>query len=170
VEAGSYFETRLRELLPERFIVAVQSPVDGLINSECNVITGFSDTVALSTVRFAGYENLDYGVGVNRFSKNPMSLATKQDDHQWSQFVNWIVSAIFYAEEKGIVQTNAWEMPLIRFYGPLFDNLFREAVAAVGSYAEVYERNLQMDIPRGGLHFVNSLLRGPQHYPRPRMI
>jgi hypothetical protein len=167
VEAGSFFETRLRDLLPERFIVPVQSPVDGLINSQCNAIAGTSEAVALSAVRRSGYDSLAYTVGKNRLSIRPMALATRQDDHQWNQFVYWIVSTIFYAEEKGVIQMTADDLPLVRFFGPTYDSMLREAVAAIGSYKEIYERNLEMDIPRGGLNLVNKLLRGPQHYPLP---
>lgn len=79
-----------------------------------------------------------------------MALVTRQDDHQWSTFVYWIVSALFYAEEQGIEQSSASKMPITNLFGPLYSRMLRDAVEAVGSYSEIYERNAQDQIPRGG--------------------
>ena len=35
------------------------------------------------------------------------------------------------------------------------------------SYADIYQRNAQSEIPRGGLDLLNYLLSGPQQYPLP---
>jgi hypothetical protein len=146
-----------------------QLTVEGLVAEECNVIAGGVHDVSLSSVRETGYTGL-YQTGSRRFSKDPLALVTREDDVQFSKFVYWIVSVLFYAEEQGITQETANELPLVSLFGPLFFNTFRDAVGAVGSYGEIYVRNVQADVPRGGLNMVNELLSGPQHYPRPGVV
>lgn len=81
--------------------------------------------------------------------------------------MNWVVSAIFYAEEEGITQSAATSMPVVNLFGPLYSRMFRDAIEAVGSYGEIYTRNAEDQIPRGGLNLLNVNPFGPQHYPYP---
>lgn len=92
-------------------------------------------------------------------------LMTRQDDLQFPTFVYWVVAALFYAEEAGITQTTANQMPVVNLYGTAFARMFRDAV---GSYGEAYEKNeARVDSipPRGGRNLQNSNPYGPQHYP-----
>ena len=173
VSRGTTFEERLTSLFPERFIVArpnSELTLAGLRNGECNVIGGGVVDVSLSSVQGADYDG-PYETGENRYSKDPLALVTRQDDAEWSDFVWWIVSAIFYAEENDITQETAMDrMPKVNLFGPLFVNMFKNAVAAVGSYGEIYAREAERDVPRGGLNLVNTLLEGPQHCPLPGVV
>jgi hypothetical protein len=172
VNQGTTFEDRLKTLFPERFIVPRQSgelTVEGLVSGECNVIAGGVVDVSLTSIRNTGYDG-PYQTGSGRYSKDPLALVTRQHDEQWSAFVYWVVSSIFYAEEEGITAETANEMPLVSLFGPLFFNMFRDAVRAVGNYGEIYERRAQADVPRGGLNLVNVKLSGPQHYPLPGTV
>jgi hypothetical protein len=172
VNQGTTFETRLKTLFPERFIVPRQSgelTVEGLLSGDCNVIAGGVVDVSLTSVRNTGFSG-PYQTGSSRYSKDPLALVTREEDVQWSRFVYWIVSAIFHAEEQGITQATANEMPTVNLFGPLFFNVFKDAIAAVGSYGEIYQRRAQADVPRGGLNLVNELLSGPQHYPLPGVV
>lgn len=96
-----------------------------------------------------------------------ISLFISLDDPQWSAFVYWIVSATFYAEEEGITQATATRMPTVNLFGPLYSRMLRDVIEAVGSYSEIYERNAEDQIPRGGLNLLNVNPLGPQHYPLP---
>lgn len=169
VNQGTTFETRLQTMFHERFVVPQQSgelTVEGLVAGECNVIAGGVVDVSLTSIRNTGYDG-PYQTGSSRYSKDPLALVTREDDVQWSKFVFWIVSAIFYADEMGITQDTASELPTIGLFGPLFFRMFQDAVGAVGNYGEIYERQAEADVPRGGLNLVNRLLSGPQHYPLP---
>lgn len=173
VSRGTTFEELLSSLFPERFIVPRQNSeltLAGLTNGECNVIAGGVVDVSVTSVKGADYDG-PYETSENRYSKDPLALVTRQDDVQWSSFVWWVVSAIFFAEENDITQQTAMEqMPQVGLFGPLFYDMFRNAVAAVGSYGEIYAREAENDVPRGGLNLVNELLSGPQHYPLPGVI
>ena len=61
-------------------------------------------------------------------------------------------------------------LPEVGLFGPKFADMFRNAVAEVGSYADIYDRNAEAELSRGGLNTVNFLLRGPQHYPLPGIV
>ncbi|CAB9503211.1 extracellular solute-binding protein [Seminavis robusta] len=110
-----------------------------------------------------------YGSGGDVQEEN-YCLATVGDDHDWSAFVYWIVEAITFAEEEGINSTTSVRMPEVLLYGPSMKRMFRDAILAVGSYAEIYERNLQTLIPRDGRNMLNPGLNGPQHYVLPGII
>ena len=132
VNNGTTYEQRLTQLFPARFVVIQESGIAGMISGACNAIAGGAVDVATSTVQAAGYTG-PYQTGNNRYSEDPLALVTRQDDVQWSSFVFWIVSAIFYAEEQGINSTTAFQgMPVVNLFGPTYANMFRDAVEAVG--------------------------------------
>ena len=192
---GSSYEAMLRLLIPEPFIVLVDDKaddssdsapaVDGLRRGECNAIVGSLSSVAKATVlkqdkgdmrTEAGYSIDTYQVGINRFSRIPLGLITRDDDDQWSKFVYWIVMAVFYAEEQGISQETQSSgekmMPLVYLFGTnnKFGPMFRRAVNAVGSYKDIYKRNVESNIPRASINQLNTQLQHPQHYPLPGVI
>ena len=73
---------------------------------------------------------------------------------QWSSFVYWVVVSIIYAEEQQITAANAKEMPEIHLFGSDFVDMFQSAIRAVGNYADIYKRNVQISIPRAGLNLL----------------
>lgn len=100
-----------------------------------------------------------------------LALATRQEFHDWSTFVYWIVSSIIYAEERGIEQSQSNDMPEMLLYGSSFNRMFRDAIFAVGSYKSLYERNLQHIIPQGERNMLNNNSNpGGQHYVFPSVL
>jgi len=95
------------------------------------------------------------------------SLATKQDDPQWSSFVYWVVMSTFYAEEEGISQEESLDMPLVGVLGQDYNRMYRDAIRAVGNYGEIYDRNVNARVQRQGRNELNIAPLGPQHYPLP---
>ena len=166
---GTTFESIIKTLFPERFVVpraAIELSVQGLVSGECNVIAGGVVDVSLTTIRSAGYDG-DYQTGSNRYSRDPLALVTRQDDTVWSNFVFWIVASTFYAEEEGITKDTADAMPEVSLFGPLYTDMFRLAIGAVGNYGEIYARQAEAEVPRGGLNELNASPSGPQMYPLP---
>ena len=97
-----------------------------------------------------------------------LCLATRQNDPQWSSFVNWVVDGTIHAEENGITQRLSNSMPVINVFGGNFSRFFRDALHAVGNYGEIYERNLSPLLRRSGRNTINSVSNpGPQHYVVP---
>jgi len=99
------------------------------------------------------------------------ALATRQDDPQWSDFVYWVVASTFYAEMKKISGEGPKKkkmMPLVYLFGKEYRRMFRDAILAVGNYGEIYARNVNTTIPRGGRNNLNNAISlGPQHFPLP---
>jgi general L-amino acid transport system substrate-binding protein len=99
------------------------------------------------------------------FSKEPLGPAVRDGDSQWAQVVDWVVLATILAEELGIDSTNvgtfadterrstsggssAWRsrMPKarqrLRPEGSASSRVAADVIAAVGNYAEIYDRNV----------------------------
>jgi general L-amino acid transport system substrate-binding protein len=171
VNSNTTFVSILRGMFPEHVIVPIDgNVVDGLVDGSCNVIAGGITEVSLASIRAAGYDG-PYQIGTGRYSKDPLALVTRQDDIQWAKFVYWIVSAIFFAEEGGITQAGAAEeMPDVALFGSRFQGMFKNAIGAVGSYGEIYARNAEDEVSRGGLNELNQFLATPQLYPLPGLV
>jgi hypothetical protein len=75
--------------------------------------------------------------GTARIKYDNFCLATVQDDSAyWSTFVYWVAESTIYAEESD-ASFNENEMPQVYLFGPMFRRMFRDAILAVGSYADI---------------------------------
>lgn len=168
---GTTFETIVKNLFPDRFVsqASVEESVNGLNSGVCNVIAGGVVDVSTTTIRSAGYEG-SYTTGNTRYSRDPLAMVTRQDDTIWSKFVYWIVTSIIYAEEQGITQSMASEMPKVSLFGSLHTDMFRLAIGAVGYYGEIYERYAEAEVPRGGLNSLYVSNSGALLYPLPGVL
>jgi len=170
VDEGTTTIETVRQLFPERFIVPKQGSdllAIGIANNECNAVGGGITEASEAQIRDIGKYDGPYETFNKRFSKDPLALVSRQDDPQWSAFLYWIVSATFYAEENKITSSTSQKMPLVNLFGPRFSRMLRYAIKAAGSYAEIYERNAEAYLPRGGLNAANTNPLQPQHYPYP---
>ncbi|CAB9527261.1 Putative amino-acid ABC transporter-binding protein YhdW [Seminavis robusta] len=108
---------------------------------------------------------------VNAGTMSEYALMTRDDDSQWVAFVYWVTMAIIYAEEKSIGQMDFVQMPITRLFGEELKQCFRDSVAAVGNYGEIYNRTLQSILPRSGPNMLNEQINGsglgPQHVAVP---
>ena len=96
-------------------------------------------------------------------SKEPLGPAVLHGDDAWFDAVKWIVFGLIIAEEYGVTSENVDQVAeetvnpnVQRFLGVEPENLegigldanaIRRAIAAVGNYGEIYERNLGPDTP-----------------------
>ncbi len=116
-------------------------------------------------------------------SKEPLGPAVLHGDDAWFDAVKWIVFGLIMAEEYGVTSDNVAQVAestenpnLQRLLGVEPANLegiglgasaMLDAIAAVGNYGEIYERNLgpntPFDIPRGlnAQYFNGGLLYAP---------
>ena len=100
-------------------------------------------------------------------TRDAFAFMTRDGDEIWSSFVYWVVMATVYAEESNITASISADMPVVTLFGERLKQMFRDCVAAIGSYADVYERNLQDTIPRAGANRLNAGLSGAQMFPIP---
>mmetsp|Transcript_3023 Transcript_3023/g.8527 ORF Transcript_3023/g.8527 Transcript_3023/m.8527 type:complete len:881 (-) Transcript_3023:425-3067(-) len=157
---GTTILTRVQDIFQDVFIVPklTFNEIIAALNDEqgCNAVAGGFHDVALQSIEERGYVgNEPYLVGENLFSKDPLALTTRQTDPLWSSFVRWIFWALVYAEENGVPQATANQMPATKLFGALRTNALYHAVNAVGNYGELYDRNFNQLVPRGGLHRLN---------------
>ena len=155
--------------------VEVEEDADGyvlLASNEIDVLAGATWTLEADVrepTTEQGYSfSPPYFYGSSQEKEN-RCLATRQDGADWSKFVYWLVTSTFYAEEKGINSTSFNAMPEVFVFGPDLRQMFRSSVLEMGSYADMYERNLEAMIPRGGRNVLNGLgsNAGPQQYVIP---
>lgn len=110
-------------------------------------------------------------------SKEPMAAASRQADPIWADAVRWVAYALIEAEEQGVTRANLAALTararsdprqarLRRFLGlegelgrslGLPADFAARAVAAVGNYGELFERNLGQGSPLGLERGANAL-------------
>jgi general L-amino acid transport system substrate-binding protein len=169
VTAGSTTELNLADTmraLGVDFKPVVFEEIDTLYNSyeqeRCDVVT--SDKSQLAARRNV-LKNPEAHVILDvTISKEPLGPVTIHGDNKWNDVVSWVVYATFFAEEQGITQSNVStyksKNPEIgRFLGETGDmggklglskDWARQVIDAVGSYGEIFERNLHsIGLPRG---------------------
>ena len=102
---------------------------------------------------------------------NNSCLAVRQEDFQWSAYVYWLVASTFYAEDNGINQRLSNSMPAVNIFGPNFRRMLQDPILEFGNYGELYERNVEPFIPRGGRNVINGIRNpGPQMYAMPGFL
>jgi general L-amino acid transport system substrate-binding protein len=150
------------KLFPESIVVPLATSEETFeaLGDQCYAIG--SDSASLKApLEFTG----DYEIASGRHSKEPLTIVTREDDPQWTNFVRWIVFATIYAEEQGITQVTASEMPRTELFGSSLRNMLIDAINAVGNYGEIYKRSVEILVPRkNGLNSLNSDPVGPQQY------
>ncbi len=125
-------------------------------NGACDVLT--SDKSQLAGLRTASSNPAAYIVLPDTLSKEPLGPMYLEDNSAFADIVDWSVYATFQAEEYGITSANIEEFMMSddvniqRFLGLTEDgfgaslgisNSFAaDIIAAVGNYAEIYERNV----------------------------
>jgi general L-amino acid transport system substrate-binding protein len=99
-------------------------------------------------------------------SKEPLGPVVRQNDDQWTDIVQWTVFSTFITDEAGVTSANVGDMmeatpELARLFGGegelqstmgLAPDAFLNVIKQVGSYGEIYDRNLEvpLDLKRAG--------------------
>ncbi|HEY2066566.1 MAG TPA: amino acid ABC transporter substrate-binding protein [Gemmatimonadaceae bacterium] len=134
--------------------------VSALAGGRCDAIS--QDGAGLATTRTMLQRPGDYVILPDRISKEPIAAVLRSGDDQWLEVVNWVFRTPMQAEELGIDQRKAKDSlqssdPTVRrFLGlePGVVNGFGldprwtyNVIAAVGNYADIFDRNLGMNTP-----------------------
>ena len=155
LEASTYTNV-VQRLLPGSNIVLVEFSDDLFTNFAdeiCNVISGSTLLIYEERVREVGYKG-DYVFAPRIYDPEPFALTTRGDDVEFGDFVNWLLRALIVADTLNIDSSNYEEFPSTDLFGPLYENMFRNAIQAVGNYGSMYDRYLQDRSPRrpGGIN------------------
>ena len=127
-----------------------------LFRSQCEVYSADITQLAVTRAKFRALAK-DYVILPERLSEDPLAPAYRFDDPQWAAVVTWTVTALIQAEESGVSRANlaasrASTDPVIqRLLGTkghighalgLADDWVARAIAAVGNYGEMFDRDL----------------------------
>ena len=163
VTSGTTTEANLADQMSSRSIdytpvvIDDQSVVfDTYEAGRCDAVTADASALAANRTQFANpgdHKLLDITL-----SKEPLGPSVRHGDDQWLDIVQWVVYALFAAEELGITSANVaatartTEDPVVRRLlgaeGDLGDKLGLRAdwavqvIRAIGNYAELYDRHL----------------------------
>ncbi len=138
----------------------------------CDVYT--TDASGLYAQRLKLANPGDHMVLPEIISKEPLGPAVRQGDDQWLDIVKWTLNALINAEEMGITSANVEEMKgsgdpaIARLLGVegsfgeaigLDNDWAAKAIAAVGNYSEMFERNVGPNTDLGIQRGLNALWR-----------
>ncbi len=144
-------QMRYQRVVAERWDDLVKAYAEG----SCTLLTGDASTLALERSRLANPN--DHVLLPELIAKEPLGPAVRQGDDQWFAIVRWSLAALVAAEELGLTSQNVDDMmksPLTdvrRFLGRegnlgqgmgLEPDWAYRLVRLVGSYGELFERNL----------------------------
>jgi general L-amino acid transport system substrate-binding protein len=128
---------------------------------ECDAVT--SDSSQLVSKRQTLTNPNDHIVLGDRISREPLGPAFIEGDEQWRDVISWVVFATMYAEELRVTRENVDQLrrtstdPRVRRllglegdFGAqlgLSDDFAYQIIRQVGSYADIYDRNLGPNTP-----------------------
>jgi len=124
-------------------------------NGTCNVIAGDTVLIFEQRVREVGYIG-DYKFAKKLLSHEHLALLTREDAPDWADFCNWVLHALITAEALNITQQSAHTFAKSNMFGPEYENMFIQAIAAVGNYGELYERHYKGILPRSRYNMINT--------------
>ena len=155
--AGATIQLKTVEAFPEA--------MEGFKSGDCDLVT--TDGSGLYGNRSQAIANgeIEEGDWVifprAPISKEPLGPVYRQNDSQWADIVNWVVYAMFIADEKGVTSANVDDFvaqgedgdpELGRLLGSVDDQLqvgmglpgdaFYQVIKQVGNYDEIFSRNL----------------------------
>ncbi|MDA8171847.1 MAG: hypothetical protein M0Z48_08490 [Nitrospiraceae bacterium] len=164
---SSYFDTRKKSWLPIAF--SEEAEMNDAYNVQhCHAIAG--EITTLAATRLApGVNRMSSRILPEPLSVFPVIAATGTDDAQWSAIVAWTVITLVSAErpETRWYAGGAGAMPVTAPALGLGGRWQRRVLAAVGSYSDIFERNLgkgsRLKLDRGlnANQFKGGLLPAP---------
>lgn len=139
-------------------------------SGECNVYSGV--LTALYATRLSMPTAADHVILPELLSKEPLGPIILQSDARWFSLVRWVHFALLDAEELGVTRGNVDQMRqngsaevrlLLGAEGGLGKDIgvandwAAKAIAAVGNYGEIFERNVGRDSPLNMPRGLNAL-------------
>jgi general L-amino acid transport system substrate-binding protein len=169
VEKGTTHEQNLadwfvaRNLRPDLLVVdSAAGAADALFAGKCVAYTSDASQLAAARLGAPGGPQ-GWVILPERISKEPLAPAVQGGDEEWFLLVRWVLYAQIAAEEYGLTRANIEQTvrqtrdPGLRRltgseggYGRALgvrDDWAVRAIAAVGNYGEMFERNLGRDSP-----------------------
>ena len=136
------------ESLSDGFVALSSGKLDVLAGATYNIANDVREPTTLEGFSFSDVYYYHEEWGDTNATVSALAMATRQDDPQWSDFVRAMIMSTIYAEAKNITQFEAVNMPLLELFGSSYRQSFRDILLSIGNYAEIYQRNMELYVPR----------------------
>lgn len=161
--AGTDAEEELSSTFAIRHIAYLPFPFEERGEMEAALFTGHCQAITGDVSALAGFRRMfraraaDFAILPATIAKDPFAPAFRLGDPQWAAIVTWTVNALIEAEEDGVTAANIEAMkksgdrrvqlllgtrPGIGRTLGLDDAWAARAIAAVGNYGEMFERDV----------------------------
>jgi len=166
LNAADYFRARGIEYTPV-VLPTEEAARNAYAREDCDAFS--ADISALAAARTTLGSPQQHAILADVVSKEPLGPVVRRGDEGWTALVRWTLNAVVLAEELGVTRANVKAQeadaadPRIRRllgvegeFGPrlgLSKTWARDAIAEVGNYGEIFDRNLgaqsALDLTRG---------------------
>ena len=165
LNASDYFRARGMAFEPVAF-ADDDGAAQAFQSGRCDALTSDASALAATRLKLAHPEDAETLPEI--ISKEPIGPAVRKGDDGWFDIVRWTLFALIDAEDLGVTRANARDLAagkapeLRRLLGTegglgkglgLADDWALSAIAAVGNYGEIFDRNLgagsALKLPRG---------------------
>lgn len=179
IQTGTTTELNLADYFRSNKIKYEPVPIESNEEARTNYLAGrcdvyTTDASGLAATRATFKDPANHVILPEIISKEPLGPATRHGDDNWSDIVRWTTNALIAAEELGITQANVDELSAKPTNNPEINRLLgtegdlgamlgldkewaKRAIKAVGSYAEVFDRNIGPKTPIGLERGLNAL-------------
>ncbi len=179
IQTGTTTELNLADFFRSNKIKYEPVPIESNEEARTNYLAGrcdvyTTDASGLAATRATFKDPANHVILPEIISKEPLGPATRHGDDNWSDIVRWTTNALIAAEELGINQGNVDELSAKPTNNPEINRLLgtegdlgamlgldkewaKRAIKAVGSYAEVFDRNIGPKTPIGLERGLNAL-------------
>lgn len=162
VGKGTTQELVLNDLLPGPAVISQSTAQEMFANfstGECNVLAADPINMAPVRMRALGWTG-PFKLGTRLFSRDPLCIMTTERDSEWSGLVNLAMNIVISGEAQNITQASAndWreEQAALGIINETLVHQISDVLSAVGNMGELYERHLELVIPRTGLNLLND--------------
>ncbi|MBS9715550.1 amino acid ABC transporter substrate-binding protein [Pseudohalocynthiibacter aestuariivivens] len=170
IQTGTTTELNLADFFRANGISYEPVPIETNAEGQQQYLAGACDTYTTDASGLAAtratFESPDDHVLLPEIiSKEPLGPLVRHGDNEWGDIVRWSLNALISAEELGVTSANIGEMSagtnnpeinrLLGTEGNLGEMLglsadwAKNAIAAGGNYAELFERNIGENTPIG---------------------
>jgi len=170
IQTGTTTELNLADFFRSNNISYEPVPIETNAEARQQYLAGACDTYTTDASGLAAtratFENPgDHVILPEIISKEPLGPLVRHGDDQWADIVRWTLNALVSAEELGITSANVAELSngtnnpeinrMLGTEGNLGEMLGLDAdwaaraIAAVGNYGEIFEKNIGSSTPIG---------------------
>ena len=165
---GSEAQVQLEAFMARQHIVYLPFPFSEQGEMEAAFVTHNCDALSADLTELAserqGFRNgaAQYAILPDVIAPDPLAMASRTSDPQWSALLDWVVQALIQAEQLGITEATlstalkSSDPNIARLLGTahgygqylgLADDWAANILAALGNYAELFNRTLGQNSP-----------------------